>query len=370
MGNAFTKRDSLALKGIAIILMVAFHCFYDPSFFADFAIDFSPFSQDQVVQWIRWGKACVSIFAFISGYGLYLSYERTNDSNNAWIAKRYVKTFSGFWFVYVLVFVVTWIMADLPAIKYYTDGFVRAIVFGLIDFMGLAQLFGSPTLCGAWWYMTAAVLFVCSLPLLVKLEKRVGWIATLAFIVMIPRFLIASYLHGMNSLAFLAVFFCGILWAKYGTFEKHDQLCARMNKALLFCIDTLILAASVLVYARLEWWMLWEYHYTVAPLILIIYAHRYILRLPFVGKALQFLGRYSMGIFLTHMVIQLTLFKEWTYSFRPFWLIPIVLLAVSLAVAIVIELVKKLVRYEKLTDWLIGRIDAGSTPKDLAGMAN
>lgn len=359
MQSNLTKQDSLALKGIAIILMVAFHCFYAPSFFEGYALDFSPFTQEQVVSAIKWGKSCVSIFAFISGYGLYLSYTLTKDNNNVWIAKRYVKSFSGFWFVYVLTFAVTFIAVGLPPSKYLTDGYIRAIVFGFIDFMGLAQLFSTPTLCGAWWYMTAAALFICSLPLLVKLEKRIGWLATLALIVMVPRFLIMEYLHGMNAMAFVPVFFCGLLCAKYEAFAKHDQLCARINKILLFFVDTAVFAASILAYTRLQWTVLWEYHYLVAPIVCIVYARRYILRLPIVDKVLQFFGKHSMDIFLTHMVIQLTLFKEWTYSFRPFWLIPIILFAVSLAVAIVIELIKKLVRYDDLIGWLIGKIGTG-----------
>lgn len=362
MGNGFTKQDSQALKGIAIILMVVYHCFFEPSLFADYVVDYAPFTENLVVEAIWWGKICVSLFAFVSGYGLYLSFVHEDGSPNRWVAKRYVKSFSGYWFIYVLVFVVTMIAVGLPQELFLTDGFLRAGVYAFIDFLGLAQLFGTPTLSGAWWYMTAAALFICLIPLLARLEKRIGWLATLALSIMIPRFLV-SYLGGMNALAFVPSMLLGLVFARHGTFDAHDRLCARVNKVLLFVVDTAVFAMSILLFSRLERNVVWEYHFTVAPLICIVYAHRYLLRLPYLSRVLQFFGKHSMNIFLTHMIIQLTLFPAWTYSFKPFWLIPVVLFAESLVLSIVIELVKKLIRYERFTEWLIRRIEATQAPK-------
>ena len=357
METNLTRRDSLALKGVAIIIMVIFHCFYETSYYA-LPVDFSPFTQDFIIQLSWWGKLCVPIFAFISGYGLYLSYEHTKDSPNGWLAKRYVKTFSGYWFIYVPVFVVTMVYPQLPQLKYGSNGGLRAIACALIDFAGLAKLFSTPTLCGAWWYMTAATLFICAVPLFTKLEKHIGWIPILVLLIAFPRLAIPGYSFEMNPITFTPAMFLGMVFAKYGVFDRHDALCAKLNRVLLFVIDTAIMVAAIVVFVRLYRPLFWEYHYIVAPTVFIIYLRRYVLRAPYVSTVLRFFGKHSMNIYLTHMVLQLWLIPEWIYSFRSMWLIPAVLFAVSLVLSIVIEALKQLIGYERFTNMLIAKIDA------------
>ena len=360
METNLTRTDSLGVKGAAIIIMVIFHCFYNVEFYA-LPVNFWPFTQDFVIALCWWGKLCVSMFAFVSGYGLYLSYVSTKDTANSWLAKRYIKTFSGYWFVFVLVFIVTLIMAQHPMVKFGGNGGLRAIAVAIIDFLGLARLFNTPTLCGAWWYMSAAVLYICMIPLLVRLDERIGWFPILFFLIAFPRLAIPGYSYEMNPITFAPPMFLGFVFAKYGLFDKHDELCARFNRVALFVVDTVIMVATIVVYVRLYRPLFWEFHYTIAPVIFIIYLRRYVVRLGYLGKALQYFGKHSMNIYLIHMVIQLVLFPEWIYSFSSIWVIPIVLFAVSLAASIAIEAVKKLVRYDKLIDWLIGKV--GATPE-------
>ena len=357
MGTNLTRQDSLAIKGVAVIIMVIFHCFYEPAYYAS-PVDFSPFTQDFVIQLSWWGKLCVPMFAFISGYGLYLSYRHTTDSPNGWLFKRWVKTFSGYWFVYVLVFVVTLIVVQYPIAKYGGNGGLRAIACAVIDFFGLAKMFSTPTLCGAWWYMSAALLYICTIPLLVWAEERVGWFPILAFLIAFPRLAIPGFAFEMNPITFAPAMYLGLVFAKYGVFDKHDALCAKCNRIALFLVDTVLLIAAIVVYVRLYRPLFWEYHYTAAPVIFIIYLRRYVARAGFVGRALQFLGKHSMNVYLIHMVFQLVLIGEWIYSFTSMWLIPLVLFAVSLLTSLSIEALKKLVRYDRFTAWLISRADS------------
>ena len=44
MSQGFTRQQSMAIKGIAIIMMMIHHCFLDESRYAGFHVDFSPFS--------------------------------------------------------------------------------------------------------------------------------------------------------------------------------------------------------------------------------------------------------------------------------------------------------------------------------------
>lgn len=102
--HTLTKQDSAALKGIAILLMIFHHCFLDPSRFAGHIVSFAPFSQSAIVSLSYFSKICVGIFAFISGYGLYLSaikQPRSAKAVSGWTVSRLIKTMSGYWLVYI-----------------------------------------------------------------------------------------------------------------------------------------------------------------------------------------------------------------------------------------------------------------------------
>ena len=78
--GSFTKEDSLCLKGVAILFMVLHHCFCSVDRFEAYTVNFAPFSQDFAVDFCNYLKICVSMFAFITGYGLYLSAKKSCQS--------------------------------------------------------------------------------------------------------------------------------------------------------------------------------------------------------------------------------------------------------------------------------------------------
>lgn len=78
----FEKSDSTFLQGIAILLMVLLHLFAFPERAPEYVsvvnlID----KQGQLLTTIAtFGHICVSIFVFVSGYGMQFSEMYTNDS--------------------------------------------------------------------------------------------------------------------------------------------------------------------------------------------------------------------------------------------------------------------------------------------------
>lgn len=57
-----------------------------------------------------------------------------------------------------------------------------------------------------------------------------------------------------------------------------------------------------------------------------------------------------MNMFLLHTLIRVKFFQDFTYSFQSAWLILLVLLIDSLLVSIVVEWLKKVTGYQKLTE--------------------
>lgn len=69
MNFEISKQDSLIMKGIAICAMLWHHLFYTHPEYGKFVYELG-----------QLGKVCVAIFLFVSGYGLYKSFNKLNFS--------------------------------------------------------------------------------------------------------------------------------------------------------------------------------------------------------------------------------------------------------------------------------------------------
>lgn len=91
-------------------MMLLFHHLYSAQErFDSYPVSFFPFAQDDVVAVALMFKNCVSLFAFISGYGLLKSIASIPLNRRSvliWNITRLLKLLSGFWFIYALIFLV------------------------------------------------------------------------------------------------------------------------------------------------------------------------------------------------------------------------------------------------------------------------
>ncbi len=108
----FERNDTLQLKGIAIIMMLFHHLFGREALFKNYAISFFPLNKEFVVNMSLSFKICVSIFVFITGYGLTLSLKKLyegkvkNKHIFKWTSERLIKTLSGFWIIAILSYII------------------------------------------------------------------------------------------------------------------------------------------------------------------------------------------------------------------------------------------------------------------------
>lgn len=361
-----SKSDSMCLKGIAIFIMMFFHCFCSTRRIGDYTVDFFPFTQNFFMNFSRSFNICVSIFAFITGYGLYLSCKNkcvTPRDNLKWTANRYIKTFSGYWFVYVISFIVTMCYCGYPIEKYFGKGIGKGLSYIAVDFLGLFDLFSTPTLNGTWWYMSAALIFILFVPIALKITKKTGYIPLILFLIILPRLLLEpGAIDGTNPYAFLITVLFGMLFAQYDVFNKVLNIKLVKNRIadsiIQFVLWTALLAVSIYFWIRFEQKYFFEYHFAFQPLISIIYCRKYIVRIPVIKEILAFFGKHSMNIFLVHSFFRSIFFADFTYSFKYFWLIGIVLFSISLLISICLQLLKRIFFYDKLMDKLSDKITA------------
>lgn len=362
----FTKEHTMQMKGIAIIILLFHHCFLNTQRWATvpyeklattkgwgyYPISFAPFSSHTIQYLASFSKICVAMFVFMTGYGMWVSYEshkkKTTMSN--YIKKRMVTLMTGF----LIIFVVTEILA-IPTgrfIEVYGHDF-RSVVYMIIDALGLAKLLGTPLFCLTWWYMSLAIVLIMIFPFVHSIMEKYQWVVVVASII-VPR--ACGFGQSTDLFRYLLAYTLGMYFAQHDLLARIKEKFMEQNVAgkLLSLIVSLI-GLAVIIKCRQNAWIGWKYldfWDGFAAMYVIVNSYIYILNGKWIVKGLGFLGKHSMNIFLIHSFYRDVFFHEFTYSFYYAWLDYIVLMAISLVTSIVLEWFKKLIRYEKFIDWV------------------
>lgn len=362
----FTKEHTMQMKGIAIIILLFHHCFLNAQRWATvpyeklattkgwgyYPISFAPFSSHTIQYLASFSKICVAMFVFMTGYGMWVSYEsqkkKTTMSN--YIKKRMVTLMTGF----LIIFVVTEILA-IPTgrfIEVYGHDF-RSVVYMIIDALGLAKLLGTPLFCLTWWYMSLAIVLIMIFPFVHSIMEKYQWVVVVASII-VPR--ACGFGQSTDLFRYLLAYTLGMYFAQHDLLVRIKEKFMEQNVAgkLLSLIVSLI-GLAVIIKCRQNAWIGWKYldfWDGFAAMYVIVLSYIYILNGKWIVKGLGFLGKHSMNIFLIHSFYRDVFFHKFTYSFYYAWLDYIVLMAISLVTSIVLEWFKKLIRYEKFIDWV------------------
>lgn len=362
----FTKEHTMQMKGIAIIILLFHHCFLNAQRWATvpyeklattkgwgyYPISFAPFSSHTIQYLASFSKICVAMFVFMTGYGMWVSYEsqkkKTTMSN--YIKKRMVTLMTGF----LIIFVVTEILA-IPTgrfIEVYGHDF-RSVVYMIIDALGLAKLLGTPLFCLTWWYMSLAIVLIMIFPFVHSIMEKYQWVVVVASII-VPR--ACGFGQSTDLFRYLLAYTLGMYFAQHDLLARIKEKFMEQNVAgkLLSLIVSLI-GLAVIIKCRQNACIGWKYldfWDGFAAMYMIVISYIYILNGKWIVKGLGFLGKHSMNIFLIHSFYRDVFFHEFTYSFYYAWLDYIVLMAISLVTSIVLEWFKKLIRYEKFIDWV------------------
>lgn len=140
-------QKSSQLKAIAILMMLCLHLFnrdYEGLFRPLLFMGKVPLSYYISL----FSDACVPIFAFVSGYGLYYKYRSNKLTLSTINLHRLKKLYLNYWIVLLLFGVGMGLLLNLPGVP------GNFIIF-LGNFSGLFTTYN-----GAWWFFTTYVFFV------------------------------------------------------------------------------------------------------------------------------------------------------------------------------------------------------------------
>lgn len=337
----FTKRDTNICKGAAILMMLFHHLFNDYGEYAGHPVNYWPLTGDQTTLLACLCGGCVTIFVFLSGYGLACSYdtrfgdrEPNGEEMTGFIGVRCLRLLERYWFVFLLALLAS-PLGRTPA-QVYGASLKPALVYFAIDFCGLSFMFGTPTLNPTWWYLSLALYIIIFMPFLMRAAKRWGALPVAALVMALMGFL------SLQSEASHHIFglLLGIICYQYDLFHRLSDYCAESRARFWAVTLLLILGLSLIVRFRLDF----RYFGIVDGLFAMGFAGLcglFLAHVPLVNRTLELLGKHSSNMFLTHNLLYSFYFLDFYYSFR----YPLVILAVlaltSLALSIAIEWTKK-----------------------------
>ena len=344
-----TKRESSILKGIAIMLMLVHHLFYADVIYETMDIRFFLLNREQLIWFGMFGKACVALFVFVTGYGITKSMKAVSaEKLGTYIIKRYVKLIFPFLFIYLLALIAAAISGML--VNTYGSG-LNMLYHAVVDALGLANLLGTPTLNGTWWYMSLAVTLIVLVPLINIVCNRFGVLGTILLGILVPVYIGNNEADNLRWYMMSAV--VGVICARESSLDQLRAWCNTLFKRIVLLVVSLF---GIIFLGEMCWQI---GHYWILDAVIALFFAilvSYIGRIPLVSTLLSRLGKHSMNIFLTHSFLFYYYCRGFIYGFHYPILIYLALLLTSLALSIVIELLKKAIRFEKLEKAVIAKL--------------
>lgn len=349
----FTKKDTLCMKGIAILVMFFHHNYVGPDRWLNSPISFYPFTQNQITYIAHFFKICVGMFVFLTGYGMMASVKGKNYNDKdmrKYTLNRYLSMMMGFWLIFIMIQIIAGVFSNRFT-HIYGNG-IRSIVYFIIDGFGLANMFQTPTFCSTWWYMSLATILILIFPMFKKfIEKYQG--ICLALTICLPKAFALPY---SDLWRWLFCYSLGMYMAEHNLIAKIKKEIISKSiiwKFMIFIVMSLGIPVIIMLRQSssfgVKFLYLWE---GIAPAYIVIYAYIFLMWCKPLVAVLQFLGKHSMNMFLTHTMFRAVYFHDFIYSFYNIWIDYIVLIAVSVATSICIEFVKKLIRYGEITKYV------------------
>lgn len=334
----FSKNDMKMLQGVAILFMLALHLFAKKEINGLY-VTFPEINGVPLVYYLAlFGDACVPIYLFVSGYGLYVSLSnkevRSITKKNMY---RILKLLSNFWIILFVFMFVAYIFGR------FTEVFSGGFTSFLLNFSLLSNSYN-----GAWWYVQTYVLLILLTPLMMNVVKKNNSLfiflvsGTIYFLSYLQRIkhvidigdntilvtsINATVLLGTSQFAFIV----GMIFAKDHIYTKiKEWLYTNSNKNVL-CISGVVLL--IIIHSFIE-------SMIIAPINAIIFICLFSImsKAQWLQKYLIYMGKHSTNIWLIHMFFYSSIFPELIFAAKYPALIYLNLLFFSLISSYIINL--------------------------------
>lgn len=320
-----TPQQSNHLKSIAILMMLFLHLFnreWQGSFTPLIFIGAHPLSYYISL----FSDACLPIFAFVSGYGLYYKYRQNKISFKNENPRRLKKLYVNYWIVLLLFPVILGLITG-------KEGYPGTLVKFVLNASGFDTTYN-----GSWWFFTSYILFVLTSSYWFRLLDKVNlyiYVAVLLFAYLVAFFLKYDHSDLENDLLRwfreqLVSYFFTLFQFMLGAFAmkyRWNEMAAAISRYIKHVNFTagLVFILITVLHGFIP-------NSVIAPFTALVFIFTFLqMKLPtYVNKGLDFFSPHSTNLWLTHMFFYLIFFPTFIYSFEyvPLIFIALVLLCI------------------------------------------
>lgn len=329
---SLSLNDTSLIKGIAICFMLWHHLFYEHPEYGNLV-----YISSQI------GKICVSLFLFLSAYGLTVQYnkliEKTPLNSLKFQAHRFIKFYANYWIVFIFAVPIGVYIFGRSLEEAYSTNNVLMPFFR--DVLGINYLKSYNT---TWWFNTLIICCYAIFPILYIVVKKNSLIIFILVLIfhLIPVYLEFPIIELMKT--YLLIFLLGIIYAVIN--KDISKLLNKVNPYILIFLLTLsFILLSILRQKNIIPGFGGMKVDPFLTLIIVLISMIVLRGIPFFYVSMQYLGKHSMNIYMIHTFIYYYFFSEFIYSFEYPILIFIVLLALSLGISVIIEFLKKIMHF-------------------------
>lgn len=287
-----TIQDSLIIKGIAICFMLWHHLFGD-----------NPEYGELIYTIAGLGKVCVSLFLFVSAYGLSIQHEKEFSFNDPFwhslypnnilrfYIRRLLKLYSHFWVIFILCVPIGIFVFDRTLSNAY--GEKNIAIHLMYDFFGLGE-FNSYNV--TWWFYRLIIALYLFFPFIYVATRMWNiYVLMIAFLLLFDNwfyFNIESY--------YLFSFILGVSFALNRQRVTFILNLINRNRLLSF----LLLLFGFTVYCRGESNILNSTNVDgILSLIIALIVVLLFRNIQYLSPFFILLGKHSMNIFMIHTFI-------------------------------------------------------------------
>lgn len=307
-----SRDDTKIIKAIAIILMLIHHLWEFPDRIAGGRLKYliSIFGQPSIQYVGMFGKICVSIFFFMGGYGIYLSYNNRKYD----VVEKIKNLYFSYWKVFVVFIPIAFIFFS-SQIAYCENQSIydRYGRFSwndcIANFLGISSTYN-----GEWWFLINYVFVIISFPIvraiIDKNSPRINILLVIIASILAESFLPAignvqsigtlnnNYLYTKffyQGAPYISCFWMGAVVAKDGLLDRLKE--AMIKSSILNPVTDIIIWGIIIYLRQTGIGDLLDIFYV--PLMIVV-SMDFIRRLKFLRRILLELGKQSTNMWLIH----------------------------------------------------------------------
>ena len=350
-----TLNETSVIKGFAICAMLWHHLFLEGREYggATFKLALTC-------------KICVSLFVFLSGYGVATQFKKVNLSGKVYfkclntikfLIRRYIKFYLSYWVVFgVSIPLGVFVFGRSLESVYGAES--NVFISFILDMFGL-QSFESYNI--TWWFNRLILVLWIFFPVLYwMMNSKLVCVWALFLLLFNPGNVLNDLNHLTEGLLYyMPIFALGICFAVH--IDEIDKIVNKVNRFVVLSISVVVTMS--LLYMR-NHYVLYCFLGVKGDPFTAVFLSLAVVSICRLTKrkmsVMAFVGKHSMNMYLMHTFVFAYFFHDFIYGFKYPVLIFVALLLISLLLSMVLEFMKEKMGFYRLLQKIICCVDSKS----------